>query len=155
EELIYRRNRKVRIASDRDPLACIADSPLSDPRLATTELDRWTRVLQSFRKESASVADGLAPDRIEDIGLLARTRLGDDSPAAQAVLEECSSSPQLMRMAEALLPWIERADAWTADDARREFGAAAEPYYQAVWQSCTIEQRLALRQLAEEGLVNP
>ena len=155
EELIYRRNRKVSIASDRDPLACIADWPLSDPHLATTELDRWTRVLQSFRKESASVADELAPDRIEAITMLARTRLGADSPAARVVLEECASSPQLMRIAEDLFTWMNRADAWTDDDARREFGAAAEPYYQAVWQSCAIDQRLALRQLAEEGLVNP
>ena len=155
EELIYRRNRKVRIAADRDPLACIRDTPLPDPQAASNEIDRWTRVLQSFRKESSGIGDELSPERIKAMKIHARDRLGSDSPAPRAVLEECRRSPQLMRIAEDVVTWMNPAEAATAEDARREFGAAAEPYYQALWQACTVDERLALRQLAEEGLVNP
>jgi hypothetical protein len=33
--------------------------------------------------------------------------------------------------------------------------SAAAPYYESLWNACSIDERLALRQLAEEGLVNP
>jgi hypothetical protein len=34
-------------------------------------------------------------------------------------------------------------------------GDAAAPYYEVLWAGCSSEERLALRQLAEEGVVNP
>jgi hypothetical protein len=36
-----------------------------------------------------------------------------------------------------------------------QLGDAAEPYFEALWAGCSTEERLALRQLAEEDVVNP
>ena len=34
-------------------------------------------------------------------------------------------------------------------------GSAAEPYYRSLWFRCSIDEKLALRQLAEGDLANP
>jgi hypothetical protein len=36
-----------------------------------------------------------------------------------------------------------------------EIDAAAEPYCRALWTACSIDEKLALRHLADEGIVNP
>jgi hypothetical protein len=41
------------------------------------------------------------------------------------------------------------------EDRRAELGAEAEPYYRALWTVCSIDEKLALRHLADEGIVNP
>jgi hypothetical protein len=41
------------------------------------------------------------------------------------------------------------------EDAGLKIGDRAVFYYRAVWHSCSRSERLALRQLAEEGVVNP
>jgi hypothetical protein len=42
-----------------------------------------------------------------------------------------------------------------AGDAVEETAVASAPYYRAVWASCSKAEQLALRQLADEGVVNP
>src|SRR5262249_39944295 len=43
----------------------------------------------------------------------------------------------------------------TERDVTRELDDGAEPYYRSVWLACSIDEKLALRQLADEGVVNP
>jgi hypothetical protein len=40
-------------------------------------------------------------------------------------------------------------------EARGFDAASADPYYRSVWSSCSSDEKLALRQLADEGVVNP
>jgi hypothetical protein len=97
EELIYRRQRNVLIASVRDPLSDLeerASAEADAPGPDAAELDRWTRLFASFRTVHIGVEDVKAGD-------------------------------------------------------------AAASYYRAVWRSCSRSEKVALRQLAEEGVVNP
>jgi len=72
--------------------------------------------------------------------------------AAQAVLDESCGIPALDAIARNLLPLVQSTD---IDNALASFGAAASPYYESLWRGCTEDERLALHQLAEEGVVNP
>jgi hypothetical protein len=42
-----------------------------------------------------------------------------------------------------------------AEQVLAEIASGARPFYEAVWSACTTDEKVALRQLAEEGLVNP
>jgi hypothetical protein len=92
ERAVYRDGGFVRIVCDRDPLGCLRESGA-----ATSELDRWVRVLRSFRRECVG--------------------LDKEAPAT--------------------------------------FDASDAPYYESLWNACSVDERLALHQLAEEGVVNP
>jgi len=48
-----------------------------------------------------------------------------------------------------------RAATSTREAVLFEIGVAAEPFYRALWTACSKDQKLALRQLAEEDMVNP
>jgi hypothetical protein len=47
------------------------------------------------------------------------------------------------------------ADVGLSAEAVDETAAVSAPYYRAVWTSCSKAEQLALRQLADEGVVNP
>jgi hypothetical protein len=58
-----------------------------------------------------------------------------------------------VRIADRVLRTFDRSI--TEDEALAAFGSAASPYYQALWNACTADERLLLHQIAEEDVVNP
>jgi hypothetical protein len=146
EHAICRDRHTILIASNRDPLVCLRDggAPPSD-------LDRLTRVLQSFRKETVGIRSESTPA----LRARAAKRSRSSSLAEDAILDECRDAPGLKEIAKDVLRSLPLDGSITAEDALGEFGSAAASYYEALWGTCTADERLALRQLAEEGLVNP
>src|SRR4029077_20803410 len=133
ERAAYRDGCTVCIVGDRDPLTCLKDSGIP-----SAELDRWVRALGSFRREI--------------VGVGRATGLDGGTDLKQIVFAETRGIPRLERIATEILG----SNEWTTTvSALAAFGSAAAPYYQSLWNTCTVAERLALRHLAEEGVVNP
>jgi hypothetical protein len=147
ERATYRDRCTVRIATDRDPLACLRDSGAPPD-----ELDRWARVLRSFRKETVGIGRRGKP-QIDTPKEAVGTSTKASSQVTEAIRKECRDIPALVRNADDVLRTFDQST--TADEALAAFGAAASPYYEALWNACASDERLLLHQIAEEGVVNP
>jgi hypothetical protein len=144
ERLIYLEHRQVWIATTRDPLEHVHER-------AAADLDRWIAVLRSFRKvvicldadpssrthPTQHIGGGEQADRDASV------QGNDHRPAPQLP----SEGDTFEMGASRLISPIESGGMLNA--------ASADPYYQALWVACSKDERLALRQLAEEGAVNP
>jgi hypothetical protein len=64
-------------------------------------------------------------------------------------------APQLTEIGREVISRRRRHTSFNVEDVRREIGAAAEPYYRSVLVTCSVDERLALRHIADEGMVNP
>jgi hypothetical protein len=149
ETAIYRAKCPVRITSTRDPL-----EQLDDLKNVQPDLERWARALESFHKETV----GLAPDpaRAEALGSLLDTtpkNLTHDLKAS--ILSECAVAPQLLTIGEEIVSRLPASGPLSSDAILDEIGDAADHFYRALWNGCSRDEQLALRQLAEEGLINP
>jgi hypothetical protein len=163
EELLYRDERNVWVASERDPLELLreaaahagAGSPASSGEsVSSIDLDRWSRVFQSFRKQIV----GIHPESIASRrdSLFSDPAMRAVSPdVRQVIVAECALTPPLRALAQDVAARLAGDRTLTREDVLREIGDAAEPYYRALWSACSTEQKLALRQLAEEDVVNP
>jgi hypothetical protein len=143
ERAMSRNGRAVHITADREPLACLTAS--GAPQI---ELERWVRALRVFRKDVVGVGKPTA-------GLRTWHQESSGTPAAVncALLDECRRIPRLKRIRRELLRTLPGST--TVSDALAAFGLAASPYYEALWNACTADERLAIHQLADEDLVNP
>jgi hypothetical protein len=149
EAAIYRARCPVRIASTLDPLEQLRELKCTEP-----EMERWARVLDSFHKETM----GLAPDPVksEALGSSMDTLdkgLTDDLKAL--ILSECAVAPQLLTIGEEIVSRLPAKRPLSPGAVLDEIGEAADHYYRALWDGCARDEQVALRQLAEEGLVNP
>jgi hypothetical protein len=165
EELLFRQERKrnVWIACVREPLRELQEraGALTDAsRPTAAELDRWTRVFALFQTQYTGVRVG---DLDQFVGTL--TKLARDSSAppedlspglVEIIVAECGPTPQL-RLIGTNVAWglRNRKPKPSPEDLMAEIGNAADSYYRAVWCACSRSEKLALRQLAEEGVVNP
>ena len=70
------------------------------------------------------------------------------------IITECAESPWLVSIAKEVIGRLPRATP-DADSVLFDLGVAAEPFYQAIWTSCSKDEKLALSQLSEQGVVNP
>ena len=77
------------------------------------------------------------------------------SDVRAAILSECRVAPELLAVGENLLLRLPNRAAIRGDMILAELLRAAEPFYDALWDACAIDEKVVLRQLAEEGLVNP
>jgi hypothetical protein len=145
EDLLYRYERRVWIVTDREPLERLGET--------APDLDRWRRVLQPFRKQVIGVCRESIPGRLETLSRLMDER-GVTGSARETILNECELTPQLQAIGEDIVRQLP-AGQLTASDLEREISHAAEPYYRALWSACSTDEKLALRHLAEEGVVNP
>ena len=95
EELLYRRHCRVWIAATRDPVDQLRESN------ATVDLDRWRRLLQSFRKETVGFCNAPDPARVAAVSALVDARHEGGGRGLKAlILPECSLAPQLLSIAE-------------------------------------------------------
>jgi hypothetical protein len=155
EALVYQQKRKPLIVSDRDPMSWIEEGPAAGRDQASIERDRWVQVLQSFRRENAGIGDEPPFTRVDALSSRARDDVGLGPMAVDAIVKESSPALRLVTIADNLLSRISPNGSLEAEDLRRAFSSAAEPYYRALWGTCSVEEKLVLRQLAEEKLVNP
>jgi hypothetical protein len=160
EDLVYRRRYNVWIASSRDKVQLLdVDPPVTDP-------DRWTQLFAGFRTQTvnaAGVAQQGDPKESSHITeaweVLSREREDAKSDAfslSQDVLrDESAGWPRLNALAAQLTRGLTAEPAPSREDVLIEFGVAAESYYRALFAACSMDQKLALYQLAETGMVNP
>jgi hypothetical protein len=150
EELLYRRHYRVWIASTREPVDQLQE------RGATADLDGWRRLFQSFREETVGIAG--APDQtsVAAIVALVEAHTGVESSDLETlVVAECALTPFLLSVATDVIARLPAGTTPSPEDVLFEIGVAAEPFYRAVWAACSKGEKLALRQLAEQGVVNP
>lgn len=115
-----------------------------DSRDLRNELAHWGVALREMRKIRQM------PAPFPDIPVAA-----DRAALRDKLLEECAGiDPPLIEIGARLL---RRPDltAYRWDEIVGFILDAAEPYYRAMWELCSREERLVLIQLAQEGLVNP
>jgi hypothetical protein len=151
EALVYRRKCRVWIASARDPLEQLKENGAPD-------LDQWRRLLQSFRLQQLGLT--LKPDseQLPEIARLAEEKTGEQKSAlATHILDECSFAPALLSIARETLERLPAGNPpeWEWEDLLSGIGLAAEPFYRSIWAACSKDEKLTLRQLAKEGVVNP
>ena len=147
---LFRRGYRVWIASTHDPIDQMRETG------ATSELDRWQRILQSFRKETVGMDGTRDPTRAVVLSALIRTRNGGaPSDLETLVLAESSVAPWMQSVSENVIGGLPAGPLPTRREVLYEIGVGAEPFYRGVWTACSKDEKLALRQLAEEGVVNP
>ena len=149
EELLYRRHCTVLIASARDPLEQLRETQ-------ATDLDAWQRILQPFRLQVVGMTAKPDPGQVPEISRLVERATGaKDSHLTGLVLEECSFAPWLISIAQETLGRLPAGSRPAWEDLLFEIGLAAEPFYRNIWLACSKDEKLTLRQLAKEGVVNP
>jgi hypothetical protein len=147
EFAVYRQHAAVWIASSRDPLeAQESGRPAADR-------SRWVRLLESFRRETIGLEiEGPRAVALEQ-SLMRRTGLS--STVRSLIVSECAVAPELLAMGERLADRLPMDGPVSRDAVLADIGGAAQHFYEALWAGCATDERVQLRQLAEEGLVNP
>jgi hypothetical protein len=149
ESAVYRRGATIWCSSVRDPIELLdqLDPPAPDR-------GRWARVLAGFRREHL----GLEIDRARSRALATRVNTcanGLAPDVRRLIVSECEAAPELLAIGENLAGRLPVGAPLSAEQVLAEIAIAARPFYEAVWCACTTDEKVALRQLAEEGLVNP
>ncbi len=70
------------------------------------------------------------------------------------VYQECRPTRQLQHIGEQVIGDIGSA-LFTEQQVISKIRIMAQPYYQALWLGCSTDEKVALAQLAEEGVINP
>lgn len=78
-----------------------------------------------------------------------------EGPARDRIWKECSPLPALWPIGAQLAADIRKENAQSSDTVWAEILERADAYYRLIWKECTKEQKFALAQLAEDGLLNP
>ena len=141
--LVRRRSGPVVIASEIDPLHYWVSRLRDDLEVREP----------SFQQEAVAWAAALV-----DVN---RVRFRLPAPIAEPksdmerlIWEECGWAAHLRAMRSEVERVAKRdgLDRNQISDLVRDF---ADPYYCTIWNLCSVEERLVLRQLADEGVVNP
>jgi hypothetical protein len=155
ESAVYRRDAIVWCSSSRDPIehldACQPPAP---------DRHRWVRLFDGFRREHLAIAgDELRAASLEQSLATCGAHLPAD--VRRTIVDECRVAVELLAVGETLADRLRRTATMVhtipldREAILAEIGTAAEPFYAALWSSCSADEKVALRQLAEEGLVNP
>ncbi|HJZ76015.1 MAG TPA: hypothetical protein VKE51_29975 [Vicinamibacterales bacterium] len=155
ESIVYARDTAVWCSALRDPVESLDECHPSAP-----DRPRWARLFERFRREHLAIAVDepraarLAQSLAKNTGHL---------PAAvrDTIVAECRVAPELLEIGETLAARLPRAVPASHEIALdrsailAEIANAAEAFYAALWSSCSADEKVALRQIAEEGVVNP
>ncbi|WP_447968039.1 hypothetical protein [Nitrospira sp. M1] len=85
---------------------------------------------------------------------LKNTEEGDATAKLQHFQEEAAEDKHLHRLGEWVLGKNRELDGWGDADIVPQWLGLAKPYYQARWESCTLEEQLALFHLAKDGFLH-
>jgi hypothetical protein len=163
EQLAFRYKRKILVVSSVDPLDCIKVSEakgddVTDTKPLPSPLEvRWVALLNSFQRRNYPVP----PDKTFD-GIVRQfeEKLGHVPPRQKERLvatfrKECSRLPRLREIGAEIVDGFTSEAGLGEDQLVDEVLTRADSYYRALWTSCSRDEKLALVQLADEGLVNP
>jgi hypothetical protein len=78
-----------------------------------------------------------------------------EGPARDMIWKECGPLSALWPIGAQLAKDITPEDAHSEETIASEILERADPYYRLIWKECSNNQRFALSQLAEDGLLNP
>jgi hypothetical protein len=149
EDLLYRRNYRVWIASARAPLNQLEEIG------AAEDFGRWRRLFKSFRLENVGLGSQPDQDWENQISALLQEQTGVESPDLERrIIRECAQSPWMFSIAKDVIGRLPHSTP-DADSVLFDLGVAAEPFYQAIWTSCSKDEKLTLIQLSDQGVVNP
>jgi hypothetical protein len=117
------------------------------------DLCRWTQMLRLFKREQL----GLAVDASGAQGLRQSLERCDGlaQPLRELIASECGVAPELLPIAETVIAHRQGPAEMGREDALALIAWSAKRFYDALWNACSVDEKVALRQLAEEGLVNP
>jgi hypothetical protein len=155
EWAVYRRDSTVWCSASRDPI-----EHLDECHPSASDRQRWIRLFDGFRREHLAIAadESLVKSLEESLATH-----NSDLPAdvRRTIVAECRVAAELLAVGETLADRLRRTVApahaipLDREAILAEISAAAEPFYAALWSSCSADEKVALRQIAEEGLVNP
>jgi hypothetical protein len=148
EFAVYRRHAAVWIASSHDPLD---EEERGQP---APDRQRWVRLLESFRRETTGLGIDCRRGRGLDRSLMRRCK-GLSFEARSLIVSECEVAPELVAIGQRMARRLPTRAPVSVESVLAEIGAAALPFYERLWAGCATDERVLLRQLAEEGLVNP
>jgi hypothetical protein len=155
EQLVFRYQRKVLVVSSVDPLEVFNGSHHRDD-VELSLRDRWTRLFGTFERrelvgqQPAAAVGALTLQR--KLSHLPRARI---SALVACFERECSATRHLSAIGADLVKDLPDSADLNPETLLEEVQTRAEPYYRSLWASCTKEEKLALVQLADEGVLNP
>jgi hypothetical protein len=161
EELLYAQKRTVVIVSAVDPLFYFATGGSGNGgvdkggRLSLQELDRWAGVLSSFQKLNFGESkDAKFEETVREFERKVPPGAGREK-LSQSFRRECGATGRLQAIGKELVSTIAEGTAITEEQLVAEIQDLADGYYRALWATCSKDEKLALIQLAQDGLVNP
>ena len=148
ETAIYKQSATIWCSAVREPLELVEElnAPISERR-------RWARLFEGFRRESV----GLAGDSHAAEAFRATLDGRTDLPLTlrRRIDSECTAAPQLLRIGRMLVARLPKSSTSSEVDVLAEIASEAQGFYEELWDGCATGEKVLLRQLAEEGLVNP
>jgi len=139
---------------------------LNDPELNSQKLILLLRLLGRENTQLAAVMK--VPPSSEDYGRMFPTLEVIDlreepfywlqqyeGPARDLIWKECGAMPALWPIGAQLAKDIKTEETHSEETIASEILERADGYYHLVWKECSDDQKFALAQLAEDGLVNP
>ncbi len=78
-----------------------------------------------------------------------------EGPAEDLIWKECGAMPALWPIGAQLAKDIKTEKTHSEETIASEILERADGYYRLVWKECSDDQKFALAQLAEDGLLNP
>jgi hypothetical protein len=149
ELAVYGRGATIWCSLVRDPIELLDE--LSQP---PPDRCRWARLLETFRHEHLGLSvDRQRADALERVLARRRDHLAPD--VRSLIVSECEVAPELLTIGENLACRLPLDVPMSGEAVLAEISRAAVRFYEALWGGCSIDEQVALRQLAEEGLVNP
>ena len=138
---------------------------LNDPELNSQKLILLLRLLGRENTQLAAVMK--VPPSSEDYGRMFPTLEVIDlreepfywlqqyeGPARDLIWKECGAMPALWPIGAQLAKDIKTEETHSEETIASEILERADGYYHLVWKECSDDQKFALAQLAEDGLLN-
>jgi hypothetical protein len=149
ESALYRHNATLWCSSARDPIEMIDDF-----QPTVVERRGWAHVFARFRREHVSLE--IDRDRSDALAATLKQHAAGLDPELQSlIVSECEVAPELLAIGENLARRLPPKARPAREEVLAEIEAGARHFYETVWNACATDERVVLRQLAEEGLVNP
>jgi hypothetical protein len=156
-ERLLGRGFKVALVSTHDPLADSKSPRLeSEGILQGPERNYWVGLMGSFVWSSfhfTQMETMLRTWLESPAPLPSSTGTGSLLPIKHTLQRESQPAIHLERIGywiKALQPWV----TWTPSQIQEQFLHMGWPYYQALWQSCSLSEQLSLYHLAVDGYLH-
>jgi len=136
-----------------------------DRTVESALLRRWIAFLASFvvryGRDAVLERDRLFTDKIREVDEQLKAEddpmpeeLRDHQRLLQLIYDDCSITRHLQEIGLQVVDEIDWQSA-TDEQVLNQIAFLARPYYSAIWENCSTDEKVVLSQLALDGLVNP